>query len=154
MGAGSKTQIRGVPGADDWEANVTGRALWVRIVSGSGSSVGDVNGTPQFINGGTGDGRPIALNNSTFVTVHTVPVGSRDRVRLYAGNYGGVDAALRMLIGGAASSDEANVFSPAREVVPVLDGHFLGEGQAVQLKLPTGSTATVNIFGDVERFTP
>lgn len=161
MGAGSKTQIRGIPGADDHEANVTGRALWVTLagMASSGAVINvnivgsDVEGSPQLLNGGSGVGRPIELDNTTPVTLHTVPSGSRDQVRLYASNTSTIDTFVVLRLGGT-SSDEITVFCPARETVPILDEHMMDEGEEIDATIAAGSAAEVKVYGDVNRFTP
>jgi len=162
VGAGSKVQLRGNPGSNDDETYVTGHALWVLLAGMVSSSTfinvkvvaSDVDGLPNILSGGTGDGRPIALNNATFTTLHTVPAGSRDHVRLYLTNTSAVDVVVTLRLGGTASSDELRVFSPANETVPALDDHMLGPGLVVDAKMAAGSAATVNAFGGVSRFTP
>lgn len=107
----------------------------------------------EFLTGGSGDGRGIKVTGTatgTAVTVHTVPAGAIDTVRLYARNDDTVLRTLTVEFGGTTDPDD-QIKADLQPGVLTLVVPALPLGAALAVKAFADAADVVVIHGDVNR---
>ena len=108
----------------------------------------------EFLTGGAGDGTGIKIVGTTMggaTTVHTVPAGMEDTIRMLATNNDTVKRTVTVVWGGTTVvDDEITVtLQPKAGLVLVMPGLPLGASKVV--KAYAEATNVVVIHGDVNR---
>ena len=108
----------------------------------------------EFLTGGTGDGTGIKIAATTLGganTVHTVPTGKLDTIRVLATNNGSQPRTVTLLWGGADAVDDeiAVTILPKTGLVTLVPGLPLGAAKVV--KAYAASTNEIVLHGDVNR---
>ena len=110
--------------------------------------------TKEFLTGGASDGTGIKIIGTTLggaTTVHTVPAGKEDTIRVLATNNDTVKRSVTLLWGGVtAIDDEISVtIQPQSGLVLLTPGLPLGAAKVV--KAYAEAANVVVIHGDVNR---
>ncbi len=112
----------------------------------------------EFLSGGTGDGRPIAVAAvaSPGTVVHTAVAGGvdKDLLEIQAVNIDAVPHTLTIELGGTSTSDTVVVqLAPLTGSVVVVSRQPLNGLKVVRAYMEAGAANLVNILGHVNRIT-
>lgn len=95
------------------------------------------------------NGRPIVVDTTGFVAIHTVAALSVDTITIYATNIGTTDRTIYLGWGGTGTGDTIYAFVPAGETVVVASEYVANATVAITARLNVAGT--VRVVGQVVR---
>lgn len=110
--------------------------------------------TEEFLSGGTGDGRPIAVaaDSSPGTIIHTAHATAMDESYIYANNIDTSAVLLTIEKGGTSTSDQIIFNIPAQSGLYILLPGTPLSGSLV-IRAFAGTANKINIDGFVQRIT-
>ena len=112
--------------------------------------------TKEFLSGGTGDGRPIAVaaEASAGTIIHTAHATAKDESYIYACNIHTAAVLLTIEKGGTGTSDQLVFNIPAQSGLYIMTpGTPLSGGLVIRAFAEAGMANKINIDGFVNRIT-